>query len=86
VRADPEALDRERAEPEVAPRLIQLGTAEDVHALAVSEVEPERVEATARHRDREARAVLRVLEREEDALPCGLPAQLGDLALHPHRR
>jgi hypothetical protein len=55
-------------------------------ALAVAEVEPERVELPARHRGRETRAVLRILEREEDRLPRRLAAQLGDLALDPDRR
>ena len=42
VRADAEALDRERAQAEVAALLEELGPAEDVHALAVGEVEPQR--------------------------------------------
>ena len=70
-----------------SPRgLEQLRPSEDVDALAVREVEPERVELPARHRHAEARAVGRVLEREEDALPALLAAQLGDLALDPDRR
>ena len=84
--AEAEALDRERAQAEVAARLEELGPAEDVHALAVPQVEPERVEARRAHRHREARAVVRVLEREEDALPRLLAPQLGDLALDPDRR
>ena len=52
VRAEAEALDRERAQAEVAALLEQLGPAEDVHALAVVEVEPQRVELPARHRAR----------------------------------
>ena len=42
VRAEPVALDRERPEVEVAPLLVQLRTAVDVHALAVREPEPQR--------------------------------------------
>ena len=86
VVAEPEALDRERAQAEVAARFEQLRPAVDVDALAVREVEPERVELPARHRHAEARAVVRVLEREEDALPALLAAQLGHLALDPDRR
>ena len=59
VVAEAEALDRERAQAEVAARLEELGAAEHVHALAVGEVEPERVEASARHRHAEAGAVAR---------------------------
>ena len=46
----------------------------------------QRVELAARHLHREARAVLRVLEREEHRRPALLPAQLGHLALDPERR
>ena len=81
--ADAEALDRERAELELAALLVQLGPAEHVHALAVSEVEPQRVEPSARHRDADAGAVGRILEREEDGCPALVPAELGDLALDP---
>ena len=42
VRADAEALDRERAHAVVAALLEELGPAEDVDALAVGEVEPQR--------------------------------------------
>ena len=69
VGADAEALDRERAELELAALLVELRPAEDVHALAVREVEPQRVEPPARHRHADARAVGRILEREEDASP-----------------
>ena len=86
VRAEPVALDRQRAQVEVAALLVQLGPAEDVHALAVGQVEPEPVELPARHLHREARAVLGILEREEDRRPPVLPPQLGDLALDPERR
>ncbi len=55
VRAEAEALDRERAQPEVALRLEELRPAVDVHALAVGEVEPQGVEARARHRRRRDR-------------------------------
>src|SRR5262249_25045228 len=81
-----EALERERAQPELAPGLEQLRPAEAVHAVAVRELEAERVELPARHRDAETGAVLRVLEREEDARPAIRAAQLGDLALDPDRR
>ena len=50
--ADAEALDRERAQLELALRLEDLGPAVDVHALALGQVEPERVELAARDRDR----------------------------------
>ena len=69
VVAEPEALDRERAEAEVAARLEELRPPVDVDALAVDEVEPQRVELAARHRDAEAGAVAGILQREEDALP-----------------
>ena len=59
VGAEPEALDRERPQAEVAPLLPELGPPVDVHALAVPEVEPEPVELPARHRTREAGAALR---------------------------
>ena len=49
VRADAEALDRERAQAEVAALLVELGPAEDVDALAVGELEPQPVELAARH-------------------------------------
>ena len=48
--ADPEALDRERPQPELALLLPQLGAAVDVDALAVRELEPQPVEPAARHR------------------------------------
>src|SRR5262245_32984618 len=54
-------------------------------AVAVRELEPQPVELPARHRDAEARAVLRVLEREEDARPALRAPQLRDLALDPDR-
>ena len=84
--AEPEALDRERAHTEVASRFEQLRPSEHVHALAVDEIEPERVEARARDRDAEARAVARILEREEDRLPASVASQFGDLAFDPDRR
>ena len=67
-------------------RLEELRPAVHVHALAVLKLEPERVELPARHQPGEERSVLRVLEREEDALPALLAAQLGDLALDPDGR
>ena len=84
--AEPEALDRERAQSEVAAGLEELRAAEDVDALAVREVEPKRVELAARHGHAQARAVRRVLERQEDALPAVLAAQLRHLALDPDGR
>ncbi len=84
--AEPEPLDCEGAKAEISARLVQLGAAEDVHALAVCKVEPEAVELSSRHGDREAGAALRVLEREENGLPALPPAQLGDLAFHPDCR
>ena len=84
--AEAEALDRQRAQTEVAASLEQVRASEDMHALAVGEVEPERVEAVARDRHAQAGAVRRVLEREEDGLPAQVTPQLSDLALDPHRR
>ena len=55
VGSEPEALDRERAQAEVAPRLEQLRTSVHVDALAVRQIEPERVELAARHRRRRGR-------------------------------
>ena len=86
VRADAEALDRQRAQAKLAARFVQLGTAEDVHALAVAEIEAQSVEAAARHRDGEARAVLRILEREEHRRPALVAPQLRHLAFDPHGR
>ena len=86
VRAEPVALDRERAQVEVAALLVQLRPTVDVHALAVAEAEPQPVELPARHLHREARAVLGILEREEHGRPALLSAQLGHLALDPDGR
>src|SRR5205823_10679716 len=86
VRADAEALDRERAQAEVAALVVELRTPEDVHALAIREIEAQAVELPARHRHADARSLLRVLEREEHARPALVPAQLRDLALDPHAR
>ena len=83
VVAEAEALQRQRAQAELAARLVQLGPPVDVNAVAVGEVEPQRVEAPARHRDAEAGAVGGILEREEDAGPALLPAKLRDLTLDP---
>src|SRR5207249_11728163 len=55
--AEPEALDRQRAQAEVAALLEELRAAVDVHALAVGEVEPQCIEAAARHGHAEAGAV-----------------------------
>ena len=86
VLADPEALDRECPQPQLALLLPELGPPVHVHALAVREVEAQPVELPARHRRREAGAALGVLQREEDGLPAGLAAQVGQLALDPERR
>src|SRR6185312_13586300 len=69
----------------LAARLEEARPPVDVDALPVDEVEPERVELTARHLHGEAGAAFRILEREEDGGPRRLPAQLGDLALDPDR-
>ena len=55
--AEPETLDRQRAQMEVAALLVELGPAVDVHALSVYELEPQRVELAARHLHRETGAV-----------------------------
>jgi hypothetical protein len=86
VVAEPEVLDRERPQAEVALGLEQLRPPEHVHAPPVLEPELERVEATAAHRHAEAGAVVRVLEREEDRLPALLALELRDLTLDPERR
>src|SRR3979490_865455 len=65
---------------------IELGTAVDMHALAVLKVEPQPVELAARHLHRETRAVLRIFEREKHRSPALLPAQLRHLAFDPNRR
>src|SRR5207244_11975695 len=74
---------RQRGQAELAAGFVQRGPSVDVDAVAVGEVEPQRVEAPARHRDAEAGVVGGILEREEDAGPALLPAQLRDLALDP---
>ena len=66
VLAEPEALDRHRAQMELASLLVEIRPAVDVDALAVDELEPQPVELAARHLDRQGRSVLRVLQREED--------------------
>ena len=86
VLAEAEALDRQRPQPQLALRLEQLRPPVHVHAFAVPQVEAQRVELPARHQPGDDRPVARVLEREEDALPALLPAQLADLALDPDRR
>src|SRR5689334_18287377 len=86
MRADAEALDRERTHAVVAALLEQLGPPEDMHALAVDEVEPQRVELAALHRDAHGRAVLRILEREEDGRPALVALELRHLAFDPERR
>ncbi len=86
MRADAEALDRERPQPEVALLRVELGPAVDVHALAVGEVETQRVELAAWHLNRDARAVGGIFEREEDARPARVALQFRHLALDPHGR
>ena len=81
--ADAEALDRERVELEVRALLVELRPAEHMHALAVREVEPERVELPAPDRDADTRSVGRVFEREENRRPALVPAELGHLAFDP---
>ena len=78
--AETEALDREHAQVEVATLLVELGTAVHVHALAVGEVESQRVELASRHLCRKAGAAVRILEREVHRRPALLPAQFGDAA------
>ena len=84
--SEPEPLDRQRTHAEVAARLEQLGSSEDVDPLAIREVETQRVETAARHGDAEARPVVRILQREEDRLPALVAPQFGDFAFHPHGR
>src|SRR5436190_16891816 len=84
--AEAEALDRESTHAEVAACLIEIGPAEHVNAFAVGEVDPQRVETRAQDRHAEARAVCRILQREEDALPARVAPQLGHLAFDPDRR
>ena len=86
VCAEPEALDRQRSQSQLAALLVQLRAAEDVHALAVGEREVECVEAGPLHLHRETRTVVGVLEREEHRGPALLPAQLRHLALDPDGR
>ncbi len=85
VRPDAEALDRQCLQAQLAALRVELGAPEDVHALAVAEPEPQRVELAARHLHGEAGAVLGILQREEDRRPAILAPQLGDLALDPER-
>ena len=84
--AETEPLERKCPEAELALRRVQLGPPEHVDPLAVGEVELERVERASRNRGGEAGAVVRILEREEDAAPVRVPAQLRHLALDPERR
>src|SRR6185295_8273296 len=81
-----EALERERAQLELALRGEELGPSVDVRAFALLEVEPQRVELAPRDRAREARTVGRILEREEDVRPAGVAPELRDLPLDPHGR
>ena len=81
-----EALERERAQLELALRGEELGPPVHVRALSFLEVEPQRIELAARDRARQARAVRRILEREEDVRPAGVAPKFRDLALDPHGR
>ena len=69
VGTEPEALERECAQPELALRGEELRAPEHMDPLAVREVEPQRIERPPRNRRGQARAVGRILEREEDAAP-----------------
>ena len=62
VRPEPEPLDRERAQLELAALLVELRAPEDVDALAVLEFEAERVELPTRHRDADRRTVRGILQ------------------------
>ena len=86
VAAEPDPLESRRAQPELAAQLVQLGAAGGVDGLALLEAELEAVVGAARDGDLERRAGPRVLQREEHVCPCGIAAQLGDLALDPDRR
>jgi hypothetical protein len=81
-----ERLDRERTQAELSTRREEFRTPEHVDGHPVDELEPERVEACARHAHRQAGAVAWILEREEDALPTRLTAELRDLAFDPDAR
>src|SRR5439155_26387763 len=71
---------------EITACLEQLRPAEDVNALAVREIEAQRVKPVARNRQAETGAIVRILQSEEDRLPTRVAPQLGYLALHPHGR
>src|SRR5205823_7989758 len=86
VRADAEALHGEGAQSEIAALREELRTPVDVDAFTVAELEPEPVELSARHRHADARAVARVLQREEDARPPRVAPQFGHLPFDPDRR
>ena len=86
MRTEPEALERECAQPELAFRGEELRAPEHMDPLAVREVELQRIERPPRDRGGQAGAVGRILEREEDAAPAVRPAKLGHLALDPQRR
>ena len=57
VGAEPEALDRQRFQAQLAALLVELRPAEDVDALALGEAQLERVELAARHLHGKRRAV-----------------------------
>ncbi len=81
-----EGLDREHSKLERASRLPEVGTTVDVHAVAVCELQPQRIECRPRHRGRQRGDAVETLQREEHALPGSLAAQLGDLTLDPDGR
>src|ERR1019366_1354944 len=86
MRADAEALDGQRAQPEVPSLREQLRPAVDVDALAVGELETQPVERAPRHRHADGGAVARILQREKDTRPARVAAELGHLTLDPDRR
>ena len=56
-----------------------------MHAFALLQIELERVELAPRHLHRQARAVVRILEREEHRRPPLLAPELRHFALDPER-
>ena len=84
--AEAEALDCQCAQPQLASLFVELRAAEHVDALTVNETEIERVEPCPLHLHGEARAVVGILEREEDRRPALLAAELRHLTLHPDGR
>ena len=84
--AEPEALDRERPEAQLAPLLVELRPGRR-RARARRRAGRGRARRIARAASGpRARAVLRVLQREEHGRPALLAPELRDLALDPQRR